>query len=78
MTMAVINAVAEFERDLLIERTQAELKRAMAEGKKLGRPKALSGEQQAQIRAKRSQGVSLGVLARRSEVSHSAIERAEK
>jgi putative DNA-invertase from lambdoid prophage Rac len=30
MTMAVINAVAEFERDLLVERTQAGLKRAKA------------------------------------------------
>jgi putative DNA-invertase from lambdoid prophage Rac len=33
MTMGVINAVAEFERDLLVERTQAGLKRAKAEGK---------------------------------------------
>ena len=41
MTMAVINAVAEFERDLLIERTQAGLKRAKAEGKVLGRPSRL-------------------------------------
>lgn len=40
MTMQVLNAVAEFERDLLIERTQSGLKRAKAEGKKLGRPEA--------------------------------------
>lgn len=40
MTMQVLGAVAEFERDLLIERTQSGLKRAKAEGKKLGRPKA--------------------------------------
>lgn len=40
MTMQVLGAVAEFERDLLIERTQAGLKRAKAEGKTLGRPKA--------------------------------------
>src|ERR1700693_6460808 len=38
MTMGVINAVAQFERDLLIERTQAGLKRAKAEGVGLGRP----------------------------------------
>ena len=36
LTMNVINAVAEFERDLLIERTQAGLSRAKAEGKTLG------------------------------------------
>ena len=40
MTMAVISAVAEFERDLLIERTQAGLARAKSEGKVLGRPRA--------------------------------------
>lgn len=40
MTMQVLGAVAEFERDLLIERTRAGLKRAKAEGKKLGRPEA--------------------------------------
>jgi hypothetical protein len=40
MTMQVLGAVAEFERDLLIERTQQGLKRAKAEGKKLGRPEA--------------------------------------
>ncbi|MNF41767.1 putative DNA-invertase from lambdoid prophage Rac [compost metagenome] len=41
MTMQVLGAVAEFERDLLIERTQLGLARAKAEGKKLGRPEAL-------------------------------------
>ena len=46
MTMAVIAAVAEFERDLLIERTQAGLARAKASGKALGRPQTLSDEQQ--------------------------------
>lgn len=40
MTMQVLNAVAEFERDLLIERTHAGLLRAKSEGKKLGRPVA--------------------------------------
>src|SRR5450830_1347002 len=42
MTMQVLGAVAEFERDLLIERTQQGLIRAKAAGKKLGRPEAAS------------------------------------
>lgn len=42
MNMQVLGAVAEFERDLLIERTQQGLIRAKAEGKKLGRPEATS------------------------------------
>ena len=78
MTMGVINAVAEFERDLLIERTQAGLKRAKAEGKTLGRPTALSPEQHDEIKARRSQGASLGVLAKQFQVSRAAIQRAEK
>lgn len=40
MTMQVLGAVAEFERDLLIERTQSGLSRAKQEGKILGRPPA--------------------------------------
>lgn len=77
MTMAVINAVAEFERDLLIERTQSGLRRAQAEGKKLGRPRVLSVEQQNQVKARRAKGVSLGILAKEFGVSRSAIQRIE-
>ena len=64
MTMGVIAAVAEFERDLLIERTQAGLIRAKAEGKKLGRPSALTAEQLEEVRAQRQRGASLSVLAK--------------
>lgn len=41
ITMSVIAAVAEFEKDILVERTQQGLIRAKAEGKQLGRPKAV-------------------------------------
>lgn len=41
MTMQVLCAVAEFERDLLIERTHSGLARAKQEGTKLGRPEAV-------------------------------------
>lgn len=78
MTMGVITAVAEFERDLLIERTQAGLSRAKAEGKTLGRPSTLSMAQQQAIRAARSSGLSLGALAKQYNVSRAAIQRVEK
>jgi putative DNA-invertase from lambdoid prophage Rac len=78
MTMAVIAAVAEFERDLLIERTQAGLVRAKVQGKRLGRPSSLTPEQQETVRRMRSQGVSLGKLAKEYGVSRSAIQRAER
>ena len=78
MTMGVIAAVAEFERDLLIERTHAGLSRAKAAGKALGRPQALSIEQQEAIRRDRAAGISLGVLAKQYTVSRAAIQRVEK
>ncbi|OWQ98243.1 recombinase family protein [Sphingopyxis witflariensis] len=78
MVMTVICAMAEFERDLLVERTQAGLSRAKAEGKVLGRPRALSDRQETEVRAKRAAGASLGTLARAYGVSRSAIQRAEK
>lgn len=78
MTMGVIAAVAEFERDLLIERTQSGLKRAKAAGKMLGRPQALTPDQQKDIITRRGQGASLGVLAKEYKVSRAAIQRVEK
>ena len=78
MTMGVIAAVAEFERDLLIERTQAGLSRAKAAGKALGRPQALSSDQQEAIRKDRAAGVSLAVLSKQYAVSRAAIQSVEK
>ncbi|WP_242116815.1 recombinase family protein [Sphingomonas lacusdianchii] len=78
MTMQVIAAVAEFERDLLIERTQAGLQRAKAEGKALGRPRSLTDAQHKEILVQRAEGVSLGVLAARYGVTRAAIQRVEK
>lgn len=78
MTMRVLAAVAQFERDLLIERTQAGLARAKAEGVKLGRRAALTPTQQADVLAKRAAGSSLGELANQFGVSRAAIQRVEK
>jgi putative DNA-invertase from lambdoid prophage Rac len=78
MTMSVIAAVAEFERDLLVERTQAGLGRAKAQGKTLGRPSVLSPGDQQTIRDRRLAGISLGSLAKEYGVSRAAIQRAEK
>ena len=75
MTMGVIAAVAEFERDLLVERTQAGLKRAKSEGKTLGRPMALSKSQQEAVLIERQGGASLGALAGKFGVSRAAIQR---
>ncbi|WGM46821.1 Tn3 family transposase ISYps3 [Brevundimonas sp. NIBR10] len=78
MTMGVIAAVAEFERDLLIERTQSGLKRAKEQGKVLGRPSKLTASQQADIVAKRAEGMTLGALAKTYGVDRSMIQRATR
>ncbi len=77
MTMGVIAAVAEFERDLLIERTQSGLVRAKAEGRRLGRPMALTNQQHAEIAEKRKAGISLRVLAEEYKTSLASVQRAE-
>jgi len=72
MTMGVLAAVAEFERDLLIERTQAGLERAKKDGKTLGRPAAASQED---VQALKAEGLSQNQVAKKLEVSLSTIKR---
>ena len=75
MTMAVISAVAEFERDLLIERTQAGLARAKNEGKVLGRPRALTGAQEDEVRQRLANGEAVAVVARALKTSRATVMR---
>lgn len=76
MTMGVIAAVAEFERDLLVERTQAGLSRAKAEGKALGRPASLTEGQRKEVAQKLAKGASVAALAREYGTSRQTIMRA--
>lgn len=78
MTMGVLIAVAEFERDLLIERTHAGIARARAEGKPLGRPSALTGAQQAEALRRLAAGESVSQLARDYGTTRQSIMRARK
>lgn len=75
MTMGVINAVAQFERDLLIERTQSGLARAKASGKPLGRPSALTPDQKTQVCARITQGETISAIARDLGTSRQTIMR---
>jgi len=75
MTMQVIAAVAEFERDLLIERTQSGLKRAKAEGKVFGRPMALKSDQQAEVVKRLEAGIPVAQIARDMDTSRQTIMR---
>ncbi|MDD2738432.1 MAG: recombinase family protein [Methylomonas lenta] len=75
MTMQVIAAVAEFERDLLIERTQAGISRAKAAGKQFGRPPALNVEARADVVKRLAAGISISELAREFKTTRQTIMR---
>jgi len=75
MTMGVINAVAQFERDLLIERTQSGLASAKAKGKTLGRPKVLSNSQIEEVLQQLAEGKAIAAIARHFNTSRQTIMR---
>ena len=75
MTMQVISAVAEFERDLLIERTQSGLVRAKAAGKKFGRPSTLNAAQEKEVITKIKLAHTISSLAREYKTSRQTILR---
>lgn len=75
MTMQVISAVAEFERDLLIERTHSGITRARAAGKRFGRPPSLSQEQQKSALERLNSGTSVSAVAREFRTSRQTILR---
>lgn len=75
MTMQVISAVAEFERDLLLERTHAGIARAKASGKRFGRPPALDEEQKQAVLERIDAGHSISAIAREFDTTRQTILR---
>jgi putative DNA-invertase from lambdoid prophage Rac len=75
MTMQVLNAVAEFERDLLIERTNAGIDRAKAAGKHMGRPHALADHQRHAVLRRLGKGDSVSAIAREYKTTRQTIMR---
>ena len=67
MVFTVLGAVAELERNLIVERVRAGLRHARAKGKRLGRPK--KSIDATEIRTRRAAGESWRVIARRMGVS---------
>jgi putative DNA-invertase from lambdoid prophage Rac len=68
--------VAQFERDLLIERTEAGLARAKAERKTLGRPAALTPSQRADVRERLATCASVAAVTRDLGTSRMTVMRA--
>jgi len=75
MTMQVISAIAEFELDLIKERTQAGLKRARNTGKRFGRPPALSSSQKKRALEQLEAGVNVSQVARELKTTRQTVMR---
>lgn len=73
LMVKVLAAVADFERELIIERTQAGQARARAEGKHMGRPSKTTDEQKATIRQQLDQGISVSQVARDYGISRASV-----
>ncbi|KVR76137.1 MULTISPECIES: recombinase family protein [Burkholderia] len=75
MIMGILTTIAEFERDLLIERTAAGLERARQDGKALGRPRVLSDGKRAEVAERLGAGETVAAVARALGVSRQTIMR---
>jgi DNA invertase Pin-like site-specific DNA recombinase len=77
LTFNIFASLAEFERDLIRERTRAGLKAARARGRKGGRPKGLSQKARATAKAAetlyRKQEHSVGEIAKMLNISKSTL-----
>ena len=78
MTMQVISAVAEFEKDLLLERTHSGIARARASGKRFGRPPALSDEQKIVVLQRLNDGASVSAVATEFNTTRQTILRVKE
>lgn len=74
--VVIVSAVAELERNLIIERVRAGLRRARLEGRKLGR-RPLEIDRAALLRD-RARGLSLAQLAKAYRISRTSVARTLK
>ena len=74
--LAMCGVFAEFERSMIVERVNAGLARARAQGKTLGRPR-IKASTEAQIRRLRAKGMGMGRVARELGCGVSTVQRVE-
>jgi DNA invertase Pin-like site-specific DNA recombinase len=75
LILAVLAALAEFERSMILARTGEGRQRAKARGVRFGRKPKLTPHQIAEALARREAGEALVDIARTFAVSHSTISR---
>jgi DNA invertase Pin-like site-specific DNA recombinase len=64
----MLAALAEFERELILERTRAGIARARARGKKFGAPRQIPESVAREVRARRERGDSLRMISQRMNI----------
>lgn len=73
--LAVLGGLADVERDLIRTRTAEGRSRAKARGQHMGRPPALTLQQQNEARQRRAEGATVTELARSYNVGVATIAR---
>lgn len=73
LMVKVLAAMSDFERELIIERTQAGQARARAQGTHMGRPSKTSDQQKEAIRLVLAAGASVSETARKYGISRASI-----
>lgn len=73
LLVTMLAAVAEMERDLLVERTRSGIVRARAEGKSIGRPSKTTPAQRTEMLRLLEQGETVSAVARRYGISRAAL-----
>lgn len=75
LILTVLGGLAEFERELIVERTGEGRERAMAKGVAFGRKPKLTHHQRLEALARRNAGETVVAIARSYNVHHSMIVR---
>jgi DNA invertase Pin-like site-specific DNA recombinase len=75
LMIAVLGGLADVERDLIRTRTAEGRSRAKARGQHMGRPPALTPDQQAEARQRRAEGATLKELAQSYNVGRATVSR---
>jgi len=74
MMFQMMGVFAQFERTMIVERVKAGLKRAKAEGRKLGRPR-VDGKVTAKVLALRREGKGMRKIARELGIGNATVQR---
>lgn len=76
LVVTIMSGIAEFERKLIVSRTEAGIAKAKKQGKKFGRPSALDVGQKRKIAERYAAGETMAALAADYEVGEATIFRA--